>query len=162
MVGMSVDDGLGWALGVVFRAYLRSAITVTDGVPGGHRGYQVLFMAARAAPNSQAALGKQLGIDRTGMTYLVDDLERAGLVERRLAPGDRRIRHLVATPHGHELLQELDARLAQIEAHLLAGLPQAEHEAFTSQLRRLASHVNGLDPVSNTCEIVDDITTTSS
>jgi DNA-binding MarR family transcriptional regulator len=160
MVGMSVDDDFGWALGVVFRAYLRSAITVTDGVPGGHRGYQVLLTAARAAPNSQSALGKQLGIDRTGMTYLLDDLERAGLVERRLAPGDRRIRHVVATPHGHELLQDLDTRLAQIEAHLLAGLPEDEQEAFTSQLRRLASHVNGLDPVANTCAIVEDITTT--
>jgi DNA-binding MarR family transcriptional regulator len=162
MVSMSVDDDFGWALGVVFRAYLRSATTVTDGVPGGHRGYQVLLTAARAAPHSQSALGKQLGIDRTGMTYLLDDLEQAGLVERRLAPGDRRIRHIVATPHGHELLQDLDTRLAQIEAHLLAGLPEAEQETFTSQLRRLASHVNSLDPVSNTCAIVEDITTTRS
>lgn len=159
---MSGEDGLGWALGVVFRAYLRSATTVTDGVPGGHRGYQVLHTAARAAPNSQAALGKQLGIDRTGMTYLLDDLERAGLVERRLAPGDRRIRHIVATRHGHQLLQDLDTRLAQIEAHLLAGLPQAEQESFTAQLRRLAGHVNGLDPVADTCAIVEDITTTRS
>lgn len=68
----------------------------------------------------------------------------------------------MATPHGHQLLQNLDTRLAQIEAHLLACLPQAEQEAFTSQLRRLAGHVNGLDPVADTCAIVEDITTTRS
>jgi DNA-binding MarR family transcriptional regulator len=157
---MSLEDDLGWTLGVVFRAYLRSATAVTEGLPGGHRGYQVLTAAARSAPGSQSALGRQLGVDRTVMTYLLDDLERAGLVERRPAPGDRRTRHVVATPRGQELLDELDARLAHAEEHLLAGLPEAERATFKSLLCRLATHANALDPVTDACAIVDEIAAT--
>ncbi|MFK0044612.1 MarR family transcriptional regulator [Streptomyces sp. NPDC090741] len=39
-----------------------------------------------------------LGIDRTVMTYLIDDLVTAGLVERRLNPADRRQRKIVTAP----------------------------------------------------------------
>ena len=34
------------------------------------------------------------------MTYLIDDLATAGIVERRLNPADRRQRKIVATRHG--------------------------------------------------------------
>ncbi|GFJ94206.1 hypothetical protein Prum_078480 [Phytohabitans rumicis] len=144
---------------MVFRAYLRSASAVTEGLPGGHRGYQVLTAAARSAPGSQSALGKQLGIDRTVMTYLLDDLERAGLVERQPAPGDRRTRHVVATAHGQKLLDDLDARLAHAEAHLLAGLPEPDRATFKSLLCRLATHANSLDPVADACAIVEELRT---
>ncbi len=36
------------------------------------------------------------------MTYLLDDLEAAGLIERRPDPSDRRARRLAATPHGRD------------------------------------------------------------
>ena len=34
------------------------------------------------------------------MTYLLDDLEQAGLIERRPEPADRRARRVVATDAG--------------------------------------------------------------
>ena len=79
-------DDLGWGLAVVFRAYVKAADAVTEGIPGGHRGYQVLVAAARDEPGSQAALAQRLGIDRTVMTYLLDDLEAADLVARQPDP----------------------------------------------------------------------------
>jgi MarR family transcriptional regulator, transcriptional regulator for hemolysin len=54
-------------------------------------------------PCSQAALAARLGIDRTVMTYLLDDLVTAGLVERRQDPGDRRTRSVAATEHGRAI-----------------------------------------------------------
>src|SRR6201987_4981624 len=93
-------EELGWGLAVVFRGYVRAADAVTEGLPGGHRGYQVLSAAARDEPGSQAALAARLGIDRTVMTYLLDDLAKAGLVELRQDPGDRRTRLVVAADHG--------------------------------------------------------------
>ena len=83
---------LGWGLAVTFRAYVKAADAATAGMPGGHRGYQVLCAAARDEPGSQAAMAQRLGIDRTVMTYLLDDLEAAKLVERQPDPADRRSR----------------------------------------------------------------------
>jgi DNA-binding MarR family transcriptional regulator len=151
-------DDLGWGLAVVFRAYVKAADAATEGVPGGHRGYQVLCAAARDEPGSQAAMAQRLGIDRTVMTYLLDDLEGAGLVERQPDPSDRRSRRVVATAHGREVLAELDARFARAEQHLLAGLAPAEQAAFRKLLGVLAGHANDLDPVLTACDAVEEIT----
>jgi DNA-binding MarR family transcriptional regulator len=59
-------------------------------VPGGPRGYLVLASLGRGEPSTQVALAQHLGVDRTMMTYLLDDLEDAGLVQRRPDPADRR------------------------------------------------------------------------
>jgi DNA-binding MarR family transcriptional regulator len=150
-------DDLGWGLAVLFRAYVKAADAATEGMPGGHRGYQVLCAAARDEPGSQAALASRLGIDRTVMTYLLDDLEGASLVERQPDPVDRRTRRVVATAHGREVLAELDERFRRAERHLLASLDPAEQEAFRKLLREVAAHVNDLDPVATACDAVEDI-----
>ena len=121
--GDRLSDDLGWGLAVVFRAYVKAADAVTDGIPGGHRGYQVLCAAARDEPGSQAAMASRLGIDRTVMTYLLDDLEAADLVARQPDPADRRSRRVAATEHGRVILADREARFEQAEQHLLAALP---------------------------------------
>src|SRR5580704_6937757 len=114
----ALADDLGWGLGVVFRAYVTAAHAAVADLPGGPRGYQVLSAAARSAVGSQLALAQHLGIDRTVMTYLLDDLETAGLIERRPDPSDRRAHRVVATQHGSDLLAKLQGRLRAAEAHL--------------------------------------------
>jgi DNA-binding MarR family transcriptional regulator len=150
---------LGWGLAVVFRGYVKAADAITEGLPGGHRGYQVLSAAALDEPGSQAALAGRLGIDRTVMTYLLDDLVEAGLVERRQDPCDRRTRLVVATDHGRNVLADLDRRFARAEQHMLAGLAPGDQIAFRHLLTRLATHVNCLDPVATACDAVADIST---
>jgi DNA-binding MarR family transcriptional regulator len=147
---------LGWGLAVVFRGYVKAADAVTEGLPGGHRGYQVLSAAARDEPGSQAALATRLGIDRTVMTYLLDDLVKADLVERRQDPGDRRTRLVVATDHGRTVLDDLDKRFTRAEQHILGGLSPEDLAAF---LAALATHVNSVDPVATACDAVEDIST---
>lgn len=156
-VPSALGNDFGWALGVLFRAYLKTATSVTSDVPGGPRGYQVLTAAAKEEAGTQLALAQRLGIDRTVMTYLLDDLEKAGLVTRRPDPADRRARRVVATGQGREFLGQLDTRLARAEEHILAGLPDGERATFRELLQRLAGHVNAVDPVANSCSIAEDI-----
>ncbi|WP_394615838.1 MarR family winged helix-turn-helix transcriptional regulator [Lentzea sp. JNUCC 0626] len=153
----ALEDDFGWTLGVVFRAYVKATNQAVGDLPGGHRGYQILTAATRDQPESQSALCAQLGIDRTVMTYLLDDLERAALVERRPAPTDRRTRLVVATEVGRKRLTELDLRLEHAEAHVLSSLPSADQATFKELLCRLAGHVNELDPVPSACQVVQDI-----
>ena len=156
----ALDGDLGWTLGVVFRAYVKATSAAVGDLPGGHRGYQVLAAATRDQPESQSALCQQLGIDRTVMTYLLDDLERADLVVRRAAPADRRTRHVVATETGRARLADLDRRLAHAETHVLASLSTADQRSLKALLTRLATHVNALDPVDSACAAVEDIAAT--
>ncbi|WP_285498977.1 MarR family winged helix-turn-helix transcriptional regulator [Actinokineospora sp. NBRC 105648] len=135
----SVESDLGWALGAVFRDYLRAADSVLADIPGGPRGYQVLTSAIGNDRCSQLVLAQRLGVDKTVMTYLIDDLERAGLVERHPDPADRRARLLVATDAGRERLVETGAALRSAEEHILAPLAEDERHVLRELLRKLAT-----------------------
>jgi DNA-binding MarR family transcriptional regulator len=134
-------------LGVVLRAYAKAARAAVADLPGGPRGYQILSAAAQGAVSSQLALAQHLGVDRTVMTYLLDELEAAKLIERRPDPADRRARRVVATQFGTELLASLNDRLRAAEAHLLAPLDLETRTTFRAQVRLLATRAEALDPL---------------
>jgi DNA-binding MarR family transcriptional regulator len=150
-----LHDDLGWALGVVFRGYIKTANTVMAEVPGGPRGYQVLTAAARGLSGTQLALAQQLGIDRTVMTYLLDDLEKAGLVQRRPDPADRRARLIAPTDQGVEALCDLERRLRSTEDEVLGILDESERASFRMLLQRVAMKANAVDPLHNACELAE-------
>ncbi len=89
-------------------------------------------------PISQQALGQTVGIDPSSMVATIDDLEAAGLVERRPNPGDRRAHALHITEKGKRTLAEgrKIARGAQNE--LLAPLNAEERGQLHDLLLRLA------------------------
>jgi DNA-binding MarR family transcriptional regulator len=153
----ALAEDLGWGLGMLFRAYVKAAHAAVADLPGGPRGYQVLSAATHGTVVSQLALAQHLGVDRTVMTYLLDDLEAAGLIQRRPDPADRRARRVVATRRGTELLETLDHRLRAAEARLLAPLDDGAREAFRSQLRLLATQINVVDPPDSPCELADQV-----
>src|SRR3954470_391123 len=55
------------------------------------RGYHVL-RGALGGEHTQTELAEMVGLDKTTMVVAVDELERAGLAERRPSPHDRRAR----------------------------------------------------------------------
>lgn len=152
-----LDADLGWALGVVFRSYVKAVDAVLSDLPGGPRGYQLLASAAHNLAGNQGLLAQQLGIDRTVLTYLIDDLEELDLVERRPDPADRRSRRVIATEKGRAVWTERREALRHVERHLLATLGD-EGPAFRTLLQRLAAHANELDPVTSACEVVEELT----
>lgn len=152
----AIDADLGWALGVVFRSYLKAVAAVVDDLPGGPRGYQVLASAALDQADNQAELAVRLGIDRTVLTYLIDDLEQCGLVERKADPQDRRRRRIMVTRKGTSVWNQRRAALEHIEQHILSPLGN-DADTFRSLVRRLAGHANEFDPVASACEVVEQL-----
>src|SRR5215468_3172175 len=151
-----LDTDLGWSLGVVFRSYVKAAEAIVGDLPGGARGYQVLAAAAQDLAGSQAALAQRLGIDRTVLTYLIDDLEQLGLVERRPHPTDRRHRRIAATSQGRAQWRKRQRALREAERQVLGPLGSDE-PGFREQLRRLAAHANAADPVTDACQVVEEL-----
>jgi DNA-binding MarR family transcriptional regulator len=62
-------------------------------------------------PRPMSGLAGTLRCDASNVTGIVDRLEKRGLVERRPAVHDRRVRHLVLTDRGRELRDEAAQRL---------------------------------------------------
>lgn len=151
----AVQADLGWALGVVLRSYLRAADAVLADVPGGARGYRLLSAVARDCPGSQLALAQAVGLDRTVVTYLLDDLAAAGLLERQADPADRRTRRVVATAAGQARLCEADGRLGRVEENLLGELRGEEAEMFRRMLQRVAVRAHGQTGEALTCNGIE-------
>jgi MarR family transcriptional regulator for hemolysin len=136
--GTARQEDLGWALGVLLRSYRETLPPSLGTFPHGARGYQTLCEVVRGQQPSQLALANHLGIDRTVMTYLIDDLVAAGLVERQANPADRRQRQIVATPRGRKAIVTLCAQVAAAEDAILGALEDDEREVFRRLLTKAA------------------------
>lgn len=148
----------GWTLGVLVRNYQNASTAAMGEFPHGPRGYQVLVAVVRGEQPNQLALAQHLGIDRTVMTYLIDDFVKAGMVERQLNPADRRARIVVATDIGRKALEKLQEGVSEAESSVLGALGAEEREVFRSLLRRVACDapaVSGHDL--GACEAVEEM-----
>jgi MarR family transcriptional regulator, 2-MHQ and catechol-resistance regulon repressor len=74
-----------------------------------------------------------------GVTYLVDRLETAGLVERRECPGDRRARYAALTKRGQQLMKRIFPDHAAAIDHAVSGLSASEKKAAIDLLRKLGT-----------------------
>jgi len=87
----------------------------------------------------QQELGSVMGIDRSTMVSLIDDLEAAGLAKRRAHPADRRAREVAITPKGRRLLEQGRRMARQVEDEVLGGLSADERREMLALLRRALS-----------------------
>lgn len=89
-------------------------------------------------PNiTQSGLSRVLGIERSGLVALVDDLERRGYLGRTHVPGDRRVQALVATPAGRRAHEEALAAVRAHEAALLSVLSAEEKDTLVALLKKI-------------------------
>lgn len=135
-----LESDFGWLLSQVFHAHVSAVKEIMADFPGGHRGYLALSAAAHKTARNQIEMSRQLGCDRTVMVYLIDDLVKQGLVERRPDPADRRNRCIVPTEQGLERLAEVDTALRHVERDLLGALDPEEQETLRSMLKRVLAH----------------------
>src|SRR4029453_10954004 len=96
------------------------------------RHFGMLSQLAVNEGQSQQALSTALGIHRSAMVALVDDLEHRGLAQRRRDPTDRRAYTLYLTPAGRALLAELERVAEEDEAELLTALNASERSQLIS------------------------------
>ena len=86
-------------------------------------------------PVPMRALAQALHCDSSNVTGLVDGLEAQGLVERREAEHDRRVRMLVVTERGAALRARMHEAIQQVPEPL-AGLGEEDQRALRDILRR--------------------------
>lgn len=87
-------------------------------------------------PQPMGALACALACDKGNVTGIVDRLEKRGLVERRPAAGDRRVKVLALTAAGRRVRAEVERRLAAPPA-ALAALDDDELARLASSLERV-------------------------
>jgi len=102
--------------------------------------FEVLLRLSRAPDRRlrRVDLAEQVLLTASGITRLLDGLERSGFVERGSCSTDRRVVYAVLTDDGLEKLRAArNTHLEQIEAYFQARLDENELEELTGLLVRL-------------------------
>ncbi|MEU4522656.1 MarR family transcriptional regulator [Amycolatopsis sp. NPDC024027] len=134
---LAVTQRLGYLLkhAQLRLAELAEPLYAPLGVTG--RQLALLTLFGDGPARSQQDGAARLGVDRTTMVALVDELEAKGLVRREVAPGDRRKRLVLLTPEG-ERVREAGAEVTrQAEALLLEPLSAEDAERLRAALHRV-------------------------
>jgi DNA-binding MarR family transcriptional regulator len=98
--------------------------------------FAVLNVIGAREGTIQQQLSTDMGIDPSAMVKLINELEDAGLAERRRRPKDRRAWEVKITPKGRRTLQQAKQLASDVEDEILAGLTAAERRELLSLLRR--------------------------
>ncbi|WP_293451292.1 MarR family transcriptional regulator [Planktotalea sp.] len=83
----------------------------------------------------QSQIAEALAIERPNFVQIVDELEKAGLVERKAAVGDRRAYALQPTPAGCALLERAMIAAREIDQQMTQGLSPEQIDALHSALK---------------------------
>jgi DNA-binding MarR family transcriptional regulator len=129
------------------RRRLAATISAFDlSLPQAH----ALQVLEPGRPLPMRDLAARLRCDASNITGIVDRLEGRGLVERRQAPGDRRVKALVVTDKGVALRASLVERLQRVPP-AFAGLSTDEQRTLLDLLRRITlaceEDLEGPDPM---------------
>src|SRR5579871_6148886 len=100
-----IEGCISFLLGKAYQVVTQDARQrlVPYGVTPGQ--YALLKVLWEDDGQSGAALGERLRLDSASVTGLLDRIEKAGLVERRADPQDRRINLVYLTPSGAALAE---------------------------------------------------------
>lgn len=99
--------------------------------------YMVLNLIVHHQPISSADLARRANMTAQSMGEFIKALESKGLVARRSDTVNRRINQITATPAGHKVLMQTDAKVDQAEHEFFDCLSREE----LAQLRLLLSRV---------------------
>jgi DNA-binding MarR family transcriptional regulator len=94
---------------------------------------------------SQQGLAGLLGMFASRLVLVLDEMERAGLVERKASAKDRRTYALHLTARGKEKLEAIGRVAREHQDALCVALDQTERAALASLLSKIATQ-QGLTP----------------
>jgi hypothetical protein len=83
---------------------------------------------------SQAQLAEQMDMEAISLVRLIDSLQEAGLIQRRMHAHDRRIRTLWLTEAARPILAQVRAVAAEVRAQAFGELSDAEREKLLGLL----------------------------
>ena len=90
-------------------------------------------------PLTQNDLSRELLVDKSNITGLLDKLEEQALIKRNRVAGDRRSYHITLTESGRKLIDEVDPLYAETVAGIMSRFSPEERDELIRLTRKLRS-----------------------
>ena len=132
-----LEDLIGYNLKrayVIVQTDFRKALG-DDGMSA--RVFSALSLSVRYPNITQSELARMMGIERSGLVAIVDELEAKKYLQRAPVPGDRRVQALVPTEAGRAAYKDAIKTVRAHEARLFADMSATEKETLLSLLKKI-------------------------
>jgi MarR family transcriptional regulator for hemolysin len=133
-----LTDNLAWLLARASHALTTELTAALEGLGVSPRA-QCVLSTAMTGEYTQIELARMVGLDKTTMVVTIDELEAAGLAERRPSKEDRRARVIVVTKFGERKVREAEEIADRVRADVLSVLPARDRKVFLDSLNRLVA-----------------------
>lgn len=90
---------------------------------------------------------KKILVSSGGITFLIDKLEKRGLVRRALCESDRRARYAELTDEGQALMARIFPSHAEAIRRAMSGLGLADQRTVIALLKTLGTEAEALEPI---------------
>ena len=138
----TVEDRFSNALHATARGWRLAVDRRLKDLGMSQASWMTVAVAAKAEqPLPQIELANRVGVEGATMVSMLDRLEKAGLVERRASPTDRRVKLVVLTPAGTQLYAKVRTEADAVRKRLLSGIDPARLAAATELLEGLQAVV---------------------
>jgi MarR family transcriptional regulator for hemolysin len=126
-------------VGSLWRAHLDACLRAWD---INTTAWQVLLLLQQEGVRyNQYMLASRLGIETSHLVRLLDRMEGRGFLKRHPDLHDRRQKHIVITPSGLALLDEVEVEIARLRETVLADIPVDDLENGTRLLERIVYNI---------------------
>ena len=99
--------------------------------------FGVLELLFHKGPQPQSEIADRILLTTGSVTYVIDQLVKQGLVERRSCPGDRRVVFAALTEAGRDRIAAIFPEHIDCIADAVSGLTAGEQEAAIALLKKL-------------------------
>ncbi|HPF90894.1 MAG: MarR family transcriptional regulator [Flavobacteriales bacterium] len=143
----TLTDELAQALPTMFRSMIR-LVAVEMGKHGSELSIPQFGILDFLLTNTQAVqtdLANHFAKDKSVMLRQLDDMEKAGWIERQMDPNDRRRKNLVVTKAGMEVYRKVAKLRAKVFARVLDDVGKKELAAALNVVNIMNERANSGD-----------------
>lgn len=137
-----LEDLVGYNLKrayVIIQTDFRKALG-EDGMSA--RVFSALSLCVRFPNITQSELARMIGIERSGLVAIVDELEAQGHLRRVQVPRDRRVQALVPTDEGRMAYRDAIQAVRAHEDALFQDMSADEKETLLALLKKIRAREN--------------------
>lgn len=144
---MELDSFFPYRLAVTAEGFSRHLVEVYGRTYGLSREeWRLIFLLAELGRTNSVDLGRRTTLDKVQISRASQRLEEKGLITRKVANSDRRLREYEITKAGRDLFAEILPRVRASAEEILDRMSAADRAALEKGLAALQRAVRGHRP----------------
>jgi MarR family transcriptional regulator, 2-MHQ and catechol-resistance regulon repressor len=136
----------------LFRVWMKASKVIVENIRKdidshniNNENFMTLELLYSKGPHPVQKISEILSIPSGSITYVVDKLEKKGLVERQPNPNDRRASNVVLTEEGRALFDEIFPKHVATISQNLSFISNDEKEQLIDLLKRIGMGAQNLE-----------------